>query len=136
MGQMELLRDDGIRAVSPMLELGAYEALWARRETTFHRLANRFRDRPGALPSDFADHDQALEMAKTVVAMLREADVDRFDLRVHGTMEYPERLRDAKNPVEVLYFMGWWSLVSTPCVAVVGLRKPSEDGLYLKKGNC
>ncbi len=129
MGQMELLRQDGIRAVSPMLELGAYEALWARPETTFHRLANRFRDRPGALPSDFVDHGKALEMAKTVVSMLREANVDRFDLRVHGTMEYPARLRDSKNPVEVLYFMGWWSLVSTPCVAVVGSRKPSEDGL-------
>ncbi|MCP3986159.1 MAG: DNA-processing protein DprA, partial [bacterium] len=127
---MELLRqDDGIRAVSPMLELGAYEALWARPETTFHRLANRFRDRPGALPSDFVDHGEALEMAKTVVAMLREAEVDRFDLRVHGTLEYPERLRDAKNPVEVLYFMGWWSLVSTPCVAVVGSRKPTDGGI-------
>ncbi len=84
MGQMELLREAGIRAVSPMLELGAYEALWARRETTFHRLANRFRDRPGALPSDFVDHGEALELAKTVVAMLREADVGRFDLRVHA----------------------------------------------------
>ncbi len=129
MGQMDLLRQGGIRAVSPMLELGAYETLWARPETTFHRLANRFRDRPGALPSDFVDHGEALEMAKTVVAMLRDASVDRFDLRVHGTLDYPERLRDAKNPVEILYFMGWWSLVSTPCVAVVGSRTPSEDGV-------
>ncbi len=130
MGQMELLRDDGIRAVSPMLELGAYETLWARPETTFHRLANRFRERPGALPSDFVDHGEALEMAKTVVAMLRKANVERFDLRVHGTLEYPERLRDAKNPVEVLYFMGWWSLVSTPCVAVVGSRSSSKEGIH------
>ncbi len=129
MGQMDLLRPDGIKAVSPMLELGAYETLWARPETTFHRLANRFRDRPGALPSDFVDHGEALEMAKTVVTMLRDASVDRFDLRVHGTLEYPERLRDAKNPVEVLYYMGWWSLVSTPCVAVVGSRNPSGDGI-------
>ncbi len=98
MGQMELLRDDGIRAVSPMLELGAYEALWARRETTFHRLANRFRDRPGALPSDFVDHGEALEMAKTVVAMLREGAVDRFDLRVHGTMELPRASARRKEP--------------------------------------
>ncbi len=129
MSQMDLLRQDGIRAVSPMLELGAYETLWSRPETTFHRLAKRFRDRPGALPSDFVDHGEALEMARTVVTMLREGSVDRFDLRVHGTLEYPERLRDAKNPVEVLYFMGWWSLASTPCVAVVGARNPSEDGI-------
>ena len=126
---MDLLRQGGIRAVSPMLELGAYETLWARPETTFHRLANRFRERPEALPSDFVDHDEALDMAKTVVAMLRESSVDRFDVRVHGTLEYPERLRDAKNPVELLYFMGWWSLVSTPCVAIVGSRNPSEGGI-------
>lgn len=129
MEQMDLLRqDDGIKAVSPMLELGAYEKLWTRPGTTFHRLANAFRDRPGALPSDFVDHDQAMEMAKTVVAMLREASIDRFDVRVHGTREYPERLRDAKNPVELLYFMGWWSLTATPCVAVVGSREPSREG--------
>ncbi len=129
MGQLDLLRQDGIRAVSPMLELGAYEALWTRPETTFHRLANRFRDQPDALPSDFVDHREAMKMAKTVVTMLREASVDRFDLRVHGTLEYPERLRDAKNPVEVLYSMGWWSLVSTPCVAIVGSRNASDAGL-------
>lgn len=129
MEQMDLLRQDGIRAVSPMLEIGAYETLWARPETTFHHLANRFRERPGSLPSDFVDHAEALAMAKTVVTMLRESSVDRFDVRVHGTLEYPERLRDAKNPVELLYFMGWWSLVSTPCVAVVGSRKPSDEGL-------
>ncbi len=73
MGQMDLLKQDGIRAVSPMLELGAYETLWARPETTFHRLANRFRDRPGALPSDFVDHREALKMAKTLAEILREA---------------------------------------------------------------
>ncbi len=101
MGQMDLLRHDGIKAVSPMLEFGAYEAVWARPEATFHRLANRFRDGPGALPSDFVDHGKAMAMAKTVVTILREASVDRLDLRVHGTLEYPERLRDAKKPVEV-----------------------------------
>jgi DNA processing protein len=28
----------------------------------------------------------------------------------------------------MLYFRGWWSLVESPCVAIVGTRKPSEDG--------
>jgi DNA processing protein len=30
--------------------------------------------------------------------------------------------------VELLYFRGWWNLVETRSVAVVGTRKPSEDG--------
>ena len=112
-----------------MLELGAYEKLWAARSTTFHRLAKRFQEQPGSLPSDFVDHEEAMEMARKVVEMIRAGGVERFDVRVHGTREYPERLRDAKNPVELLYFSGWWCLVDTPCVAVVGMREPSEAGV-------
>ena len=37
-------------------------------------------------------------MAKTVVEKLRQAGVDRFDLRIHSTVEYPKRLRNARNP--------------------------------------
>ncbi len=93
MGQMELLREDRIKAVSSMLEIGAYETLWVRLGTTFHRLANRFRDRPGALPSHIVDHGEAFEMAKTVASMLRRADADRFDVQVHGILDCRLHLR-------------------------------------------
>ena len=45
-----------------------------------------------------------------------------------ASWDYPQRLRDATHPVELLYFQGWWDLIDTPSVAVVGTRKPSEDG--------
>ena len=35
--------------VSPLLEMGAYEALWLRQGTTFRSLAARFAARPVAL---------------------------------------------------------------------------------------
>ena len=53
----------------------------------------------------------------------------RFGVRVHGAGDYPERLRDAKHPVELLYYQGWWELVKSRCIAVVGTRKPTEDGV-------
>jgi hypothetical protein len=41
-----------LRAVSPLKEMGAYEALWAKPDTTFESLAKTFREKPDALPSD------------------------------------------------------------------------------------
>jgi DNA processing protein len=41
------------RAVSPMRELGAYEALWAQEGAWFKSIAAGFREHEGAIPSDF-----------------------------------------------------------------------------------
>ena len=53
----------------------------------------------------------------------------RFGVRVHGAGEYPRKLRDAAHPLELLYFEGWWDLVNSRSVAVVGTRQPSDEGL-------
>jgi DNA processing protein len=50
-------------------------------------------------------------------------------VRVHGELEYPARLRDAAHPVELLYFTGSWDYVESRCLAVIGTRKPSAEGL-------
>jgi DNA processing protein len=121
--------DSPAKSLSPLLEMGAYEALWLDPATTFHRLADRFERHPGSLPSDFVETKIAEETARQVLAALLDSGVQRFGVRVHGAGEYPSKLRDARNPVELLYFQGWWSLVESPCVAVVGTRKPSEEGL-------
>lgn len=126
--QLDLLPSDGdFRAVSPILEMGAYETLWTAPGASFHKLAKRFERSPGSLPSDFVDHDRAMAMADRILQMVGKFSAQGFDVRIHGTAEYPVRLRDAKNPVELLYFQGWWSLVSTPCVAVVGTRSPTQE---------
>jgi DNA processing protein len=116
------------QAISPELELGAYEALWAREGMTFKRLAALFRENPDALPSDLVDRSEALTMAGVVGRMLREKGVATFGLRIHRAGEYPQKLRDAKAPVELLYFQGAWELVETPSVAVVGTREPTSEG--------
>src|SRR6185436_13665107 len=59
---------------------------------------------------------------------LKEAGVESFGMRVHRAGEYPEALRDALHPLELLTFQGAWSLVESPCIAVVGTRKASEEG--------
>ena len=118
------------RAISPFREMGAYEALWADPRTTFRSLSERFAHHPGSVPSDFVSPEDATACATFVKDRFSAATISRFGVRVHGAGEYPEKLRDAAHPVELLYFQGCWDLVASPSVAVVGTRKPSRGGLF------
>ena len=117
------------RAISPFREMGAYEALWTEPKTTFKSLSERFARNPDSIPSDFVPRDRAHECAVLVKQRFEDAGIERFGVRIHGAGEYPDRLRDAAHPVECLYYQGWWDLVASRSVAVVGTRKPSREGL-------
>lgn len=130
MNRFALETDDvGVNSISPLQELGAYEALWTRQGMTWKRMADMFRDDPEALPSDFVSPSEADAMARRVMTMLNDRDVNSFGVRIHHAGEYPVKLRDAKNPVEMLYYQGTWELSEMRSLCVVGSRKPSEDGL-------
>jgi DNA processing protein len=118
-----------VSPVSPRRELGAYEALWLEKGATFKTLAERFAADPSALPSDFVTTAVADARASEVLAKLSKAGVSRFGTRLNLTGDYPAKLRDARHPVEMLYFQGTWELTETRCVAVVGSREATEDGL-------
>ena len=122
------LQDFEERAISPLIELGAYEALWDEPKASFKRLAEKFAQAPGSVPSDFVSPVKATEYGEAVSKQLRQSG-QRFGIRVHGAAEYPQRLRDAAYPIELLYYQGWWDLVESRCVAVVGTRKPSKEGV-------
>ena len=110
------------------LEIGAYEALWTEHNASFKSIAEKFQGCPGARPSDFVPSEEARVFARRVLAKLRDK-TGRFDVRIFGEVEYPLRLRDATHPVELIYFQGNWALASTPSIAVVGTRKPSDEGI-------
>lgn len=116
------------RAISPKRELGAYEAMWAREGTWFKTIAEGFRERPGAIPSDFVSPADIEKHARLALGAIRDAGIRHFGIRIHGAGEYPQKLRDADHPVELLYFQGLWDLVNTRCVAIVGTREPTDDG--------
>jgi DNA processing protein len=116
-------------SLSPLLELGAYEALWDQDGASFKTLSEKFEKEPGALPSEFVSRAKAEECADYVVRRFKEKGVTHYGVRVHSAGEYPEKLRDADHPVELLYYRGYWDLVYSRCVAIVGTRNPSPDGL-------
>jgi DNA processing protein len=116
--------------ISPSIEMGAYEALWLEMGAWFKNLAEKFRARPGALPSDIlANPELAMESSRRARDLFSKAGIDRFGVRINGAGEYPLKLRDADHPVELLYYRGMWDLVETRCVAVVGTRHPTRDGI-------
>src|SRR6478672_2159794 len=122
--------DDGLAVapISPFRELGAYEELWLQKGATFKTIADKFARDPTAVPSDFVPPGIADARAQEVVRKLSKAGVSRFGVRIHHAGNYPEKLRDAKYPVEMLYFQGTWELTETRSVAVVGSRNATEDG--------
>lgn len=126
-------KDFAARAISPLRELGAYEALWDKPDTTFKTLSEKFAARPDALPSDFVPAAKAREYADFVQRRFQEAEVTRYGVRVHGAGEYPQKLRDAAHPIELLYYQGWWDLAVSRSVAVVGTRNPTRDGIARTK---
>lgn len=116
-------------AISPLKEIGAYEALWNEAGASFKTISERFSATPGALPSDFVSASEASKYAVVVLEKLHESLVSHFGVRIHGAGEYPQKLRDAVHPIELLYYQGWWDLVNSRCVAVVGTRKPTKEGI-------
>ncbi len=114
--------------ISPQMELGAYEELWLQKGMTFKRMAEKLEADPHAMPSDFVEPNKAMKRFNEVIETLHKQGVTWFGTRIHHAGEYPIKLRDAKYPVELLYYRGIWELSELPSVAIVGSRKPSEEG--------
>ncbi len=117
-----------VAPISPRRELGAYEALWLEQGATFKTIAEKFASDPTALPSDFVPPSTADECARQVSAAMAKAGVSRFGVRIHHAGDYPQKLRDARHPVELLYFQGTWELTETRCIAIVGSREATDEG--------
>src|SRR5258706_7097538 len=117
------------RDASAHLEMGAYGWLWLDSAHTPEGIAEVFRHAPGALPSELVEPGHALDTARTILTQLTRAGVSAFGIRVNGTADYPQRLRDTSNPPELVYYQGWWDLIDAPRrVAVVGSREVTDKG--------
>jgi DNA processing protein len=116
--------------IAPSQEITSYEALWTR-YNTYPQIANLFRKFNHALPSRIVREEgissDEVEQVKLVTQQL--LPFTKYSALFYQDFEYPGRLRDAKHPVEVLYYRGNLDLLSSRAVAVVGARKATEEGL-------
>lgn len=116
--------------ISPVREMAAYEALWSQKNASFKTIADYFRNSPGTVPSELVSEEEISLALSQVLEKIEQANIRDYGVRIHGSEDYPERLRDAAHPVEVLYYRGWWDLIDSPKrIAIVGSRKASEDGI-------
>src|SRR5215469_2486032 len=102
-----------IPAISPVLELGAFEVLWAKPNASFASLAAMFRENPDKLPSDFVDHAWAMTMAHTVRGMLKESGVEYFGVRIIAQENIPrnyEMPKPQSNFFTIEAGGTWWRL--------------------------
>ena len=115
--------------ISPVQEIAAYEYLWTQYPSV-PKLAKLFTTFNHELPSVIARAQSAspgmIEAIKCKIADL--LPFRRFSALFYGDLEYPRALKDAKNPVEILYYQGNLDLLSSEAVAVVGSRKPTDEG--------
>ena len=116
------------KPISPLLEMGAYEYLWLQEGQSFKRMAEMFKKHPNTIPSELVSHEDAIRTATEIWKDVEGDPSKLFNIRVHGANGYPAQLRDAKYPVEVLYYKGTWALTETRSVAIVGSRNVSAEG--------
>lgn len=113
-----------------MKELVAYEVLWRDKKMNFKHLAELFARQPGKLPSDLVPPEYIDQLYAEVKAVaMNPLMAYRINLLIHGSFDYPSRLREAEEPVEILYYAGQLDYLSTRSIAIVGTRKPTEEGL-------
>lgn len=122
--------------INPIEEIAAYETLWERHNATFKRIADIFRSLPGSKPSDFVSRDelnQNIEKIKNTILELRKKKNYKPNILINNTYDYPDKLREARDPIELLYYTGNIGLINNRSIAIVGARKPSDAGIRRTK---
>lgn len=117
-------------AISPLDEMVAYETLWGRRNQTLKKISGLFKGHkisPSQLLEQQTDYAEAVEIVDKVKSLMKEKS--GFSVSVHGDFLYPEKLQEAKYPIELFYYKGDIGVLDSRCISVVGSRKCSEDGL-------
>ncbi len=117
-------------AISPFKEIVAYEALWQNGKASFKTLSELFAKNPGCKPSDLVPSHTIDELSDRMRDLLFNNKLKyKTNLLINGSYDYPDKLKDAKDPLELLYYAGNLDLLFTSSIAIVGTRNPTPEGL-------
>lgn len=126
--------DNSPGLISPIDEIAAYEALWTR-HSSVKKMADVFRKYEHERPTIVAGYEglsrEEIEATKDRVRKLMPFRY--FGALFYKDFEYPQKLRDACHPVEVLYYRGALDLLSSRSVSIVGARKATAEGVKRAK---
>jgi DNA processing protein len=111
-------------------EILAYEKLWLEKKTNFKRIADSFKYGDFNKISDLVKIEELNNFEIDFKNFVKKDFFQRSNFLIKGSIDYPERLLDATDPVEVLYTQGDLSLInSSKLISVVGTRKPTQEGI-------
>lgn len=120
--------------ISPLEEIIAYESLWANQKASFKNIANLFASNPGFRASDLVQLRSNNELFTDIKNLIINSKKRfRTNVLINGTLDFPVKLKDAKDPIELLYYTGKLDYLNTKCVAIVGTRNPSIKGLEITR---
>lgn len=123
-----------IDSIEPLKEITAYEAIWNRDKSSFKSISEMFKEFPGKRPSDFTSELEIEFLREKVKSLIWDKNISyRPNLLINNSIDYPEKLKDAQEPLEVLYYTGNLDYLFTKSIAIVGTRKPSEFGIRRAK---
>ncbi len=112
-------------------EIIAYEALWKKNGASFKKIASQFAEKQFGKISESISEIEFEEAHKAFESVLSESSIGYFPKAViKDTFDYPKRLLDAQDPLEILYYEGDLTLLDDEkAIAIVGTREPTQDGV-------
>ena len=121
-------------SLNPIEEAIAYEILWTRDKSSFKTISELFSSNPKTKPSNFVDKEQIEAFRETFLHLFFSKNCEyKTSFLINSTIDYPKKLRDAKEPVEALYYSGNLDYIHSKCISIVGTRNPTRDGLIRTK---
>lgn len=126
-----------LSAVSLIKEAAAYEAIWQNKilnnqNATFKRIADYSRS-SNKLLSDIVDSKTIELYKRQIIDLVKKHGLLNVGIKCRSTIDYPDWINAAANPLEILYYQGDWSLVYTKSIAIIGSRKASDLGIRRAK---
>ena len=125
--------------ISPYKELVSYEYLWAKDNSTLKNISELFAK--GLLPSkvvednqNFFEKDKYNEVESFIDKKIDKLK-NKFSIMINGNYQYPIGLRDAKYPINLIYYRGNINnaLDTNKNISIVGSREVSSDGIKRTK---
>jgi len=126
------------RFISPYNELLAYEFLWAQDHSSLKKIAENLSLKE-KLPSEvvneinpdlYGSFNERKDTIKTYIEKKIKSPPS-FSFLLKESPQFPDKLLDAKYPINLFYYRGNPDLANTDCISVVGTRKVSKEG-YLR----
>ncbi|MDR3311615.1 MAG: DNA-protecting protein DprA [Spirochaetaceae bacterium] len=123
-------------SISPYKELLAYEYLWAKPKSSLKNIAKQL-SKKNILPSEivakegntlFTDAATQTDEIKTYIDQkIRTGPY--FSVLLKESPQYPEKLLDAKHPIDLFYYRGNPDIINKKTISIVGTRKISSEGI-------